>query len=238
MLAQWLRRQAEALNLSLSEQALQQFQLYAQLLQHWNQELNLTTISEAQEVYELHFLDSLSVVLALDLESVTSVIDVGSGAGFPGLALAIALPSLKVTLLESIQKKARFLQTVVTELGLGQRVGVVSERAEVVGQQPELRQQHDVAVARAVARLAVLAEYCLPLVKVGGCFVAQKGPELGPELAESLPAIAALGGAVAKQQGWSLPSGAARTLVRIDKLQPTPLKYPRRAGIAAKRPLL
>lgn len=238
MLAAWLWEQARGLNLDLSDNALGQFERYAQLLQQWNQELNLTTISAVREIYELHFLDSLSVALALELGQVGRLIDVGTGAGFPGLALAIAIPTLRVTLLESTQKKARFLQAVVTELGLGQQVEVIAERAEVIGQQAGFRQQYDVAVARAVARLAVLAEYCLPLVKLGGCFVAQKGPKIEAELAESLPGIDALGGEVGKQVNWALPSGAERTLVRVDKLRPTPLKYPRRAGIPAKRPLL
>lgn len=238
MLSQWLYQQATGLGVELTTGALLQLERYSALLQEWNRSLNLTTISEAPDIYELHFLDSLSVALAMDMNQVHSLIDVGTGAGFPGLVLAIAFPTTQVTLVESINKKARFLQAVVNELDLAQRVQVVSERAEEIGQRTAYREQFDLAVARAVARLAVLAEYCLPLVRVGGCFIAQKGPGIEAELAEASRGFGILGGEVAKIHTWSLPSGAERTLVRVSKRDNSPSLYPRRPGIPAKRPLL
>lgn len=234
----WLRAQAERLGVSLSSTALDQLSHYSRLLQEWNERINLTRITGLQEIYELHFLDSLSVALAVEMASVESVIDVGTGAGFPGLVLAIAFPNTQVVLLDSINKKTRFLQMAVNELGLAKQVGVVCERAEVVGHDPHFREQYDLVVARAVARLATLAEYCMPLVRVGGCFVAQKGPEMAEELAEAGPGLALLGGDRGKTCEWRLPSGAARTLVRVDKYSSTPSKFPRRPGLAEKRPLL
>lgn len=234
----WLQQQAQAMGIALEAVALDQLDQYRRLLQEWNERVNLTTITSTPEIYELHFLDSLSIALVVDMEQGPSLVDVGTGGGFPGLVLAIAFPQARITLVESIGKKAQFLRTVVEELGLQERVRVMVERAEVVGQQPQWREQFDVAVARAVARLAVLAEYCLPLVKVGGYFVAQKGPDMGSELEEALSGIAILGGGETKTRVWTLPSGAARTLVCIGKGQITPSKYPRRPGIPAKRPLL
>lgn len=238
MLSEWLRQQAEELEIVLEPTALVQLNRYRSLLQEWNQSLNLTSITDVAEIYELHFLDSLSACSAVDMSEVCSLIDVGSGAGFPGLVLAIVFPAIKVTLLESIKKKARFLQAVVDDLALSERVQVVCERAEVLGQQHIYREQYDVVVARAVARLAVLAEYCLPLVRLGGCFVAQKGPQVEEEVGEAAHCIAVLGGGEVRTWSWSLPSGASRTLVRVNKQKRTPMVYPRRAGVPAKRPLL
>lgn len=238
MLSEWLCQQAAELGVELTTGALLQLERYSTLLQEWNRSLNLTTIREAPEIYELHFLDSLSVALALDMNQVHSLIDVGTGAGFPGLVLAIAFPTTQVTLVESINKKARFLQAVVEELDLATRVQIVSERAEVIGQHTAYREQFDLAVARAVARLAVLAEYCLPLVRVGGCFMAQKGPEIESELAEASRGFGILGGETTRIKTWALPSGAERTLVRVNKRNNSPETYPRRPGIPAKRPLL
>lgn len=238
MLNEWLYRQAAELGVELTTGALLQLERYSALLQEWNRSLNLTTISESPEIYELHFLDSLSVALALDMNQVHSLIDVGTGAGFPGLVLAIAFPTTQVTLVESINKKARFLQAVVEELDLTKRVQVVCERAEVIGQLRAHREQFDLAVARAVASLTVLAEYCLPLVRVGGCFIAQKGPGVEAELVEAGRSFDILGGEAAKIETWSLPSGAERTLVRVSKRDNSPAQYPRRPGIPTKRPLL
>lgn len=238
MPSEWLQQQAAELEIELDAKAMAQFERYCSLLQEWNQSLNLTTISETAEIYEVHFLDSLSVSLAVDMKQVRSLIDVGTGAGFPGLVLAIAYPTAKVTLVESINKKARFLQAVVAELALEERVQVICERAEIIGHQPTCREQFDLAVARAVAHLAVLAEYCLPLVRAGGCFVAQKGPKVMQEVTEASRSLAVLGGDVTATLAWSLPGGADRTLVRVDKRENTPSGYPRRPGVPTKRPLL
>lgn len=235
---QWLQAQAAGLGIGLSADALLQLQRYQQLLQEWNQQINLTSITAADAVNELHFLDSLSVQLAVDLRQSQSLVDVGTGAGFPGLVLAVAFPHLQVTLVESIEKKAGFLRAVSQELQLASQVTVSCLRAEEAGWAKPLRDRFDVAVARGVARLNVLAEYCLPLVRAGGCFVAMKGPSAEPEVAEALRAVRVLGGGAPEQVKWGLPSGAGRTLVRIPKLGATPTGYPRRVGLPAKKPLL
>lgn len=238
MLSSWLQEQARDLQMELTDTALMQLATYLEMLQEWNKKMNLTSVDDAEQVYEIHFLDSLSVHLAVDLAEVNSLIDVGTGAGFPGLVLAVAWPHLQVTLLESVHKKARFLQELVEKLQLQSRVEVVVTRAEAWGQAQVAREQYDVAVARAVARLNVLSEYCLPLVRLGGFFVAQKGPQAAEELAEAERAIDLLGGAEPKVIDWRLPSGAERVLLRVKKLQPTPSGYPRRIGLPNKRPLV
>ncbi|NLY54514.1 MAG: 16S rRNA (guanine(527)-N(7))-methyltransferase RsmG [Firmicutes bacterium] len=237
MTNQWLLTEAAALGIQVSPEALEQLEQYCLLLQQWNQRINLTTITDTAEVYELHFLDSLSVHLAIDLASRRRVIDVGTGAGLPGVVLAIVFPHLKVTLLESIAKKARFLQEAVDVLELGARVQVVCERAEALGQVPEHREEYDLVVARAVAQLTVLSEYCLPFVQLGGSFVALKGPQGEKEVAAATRSLSILGGSEAQVVPWVLPSGAERTLIRVDKQAPTPQRYPRRVGIPGKRPL-
>jgi 16S rRNA (guanine527-N7)-methyltransferase len=233
----WLREKSEQLGIDLTKEMLQQFLEYQRLLSEWNQRVNLTSITDPEAVMELHFLDSLSVQLAVDLNERDSLVDVGTGAGFPGLVLAIAFPSLEVTLVESIEKKAGFLRTVTDELGLAGRVQTVCLRAEAAGQKKGLRESFAVAVARGVARLNVTAEYCLPLVVPGGCFVAMKGPVVQEELEEAQGAFRKLGAREAEVRHWATPSGAGRSLVRIEKVDSTPSGYPRRIGFPAKRPL-
>lgn len=242
-----LRAGAETLGLRLTREQLAAFETYHRLLVEWNKRVNLTTIIERQEVQIKHFLDSLSVLLALESsgdradmvrwEETLRLIDVGSGAGFPGLPLKIVRPAWRVTLLESVGKRAAFLEQVVSELGLVEVV-VIQGRAEELGRKRDHREGYDVAVARAVAELRVLAEYALPLCRVGGIFVAQKGATLEPELNRAQGAMEALGGRLDAVIPVRLATlDRPRHLVRILKVRLTPEQYPRRPGVPKKRPL-
>lgn len=226
------------LAVELDDSQLDMFEQYCALLQDWNNHINLTSITGRDAIYELHFLDSLTVARVCDVGKVSSVIDVGTGAGFPGLALAIAYPVLRVTLLESIDKKARFLSHVSDALGLQDRVQVICNRAETLAMSRDHRGFYELAVARAVARLNVLSEYCLPLVKPGGIFVAQKGPLAEQELDEAKVAIRLLGGGHADIHRISLPGGSCRSLVSVRKVAATPDTYPRRVGLPSKKPIV
>lgn len=219
----------------LSDAARLSLAQYGDLVASWNDKINLTAIVDAPGMAEKHFYDSLLVLEHLS-EKDASLIDVGTGAGFPGLVLAIARPDLAVTLADSLQKRVLFLQTVVQTLGLT-NVTCIHGRAETLAGQAELRQHFDVACARAVARMDVLSEYCLPFVKVGGRFLACKGPAGRQETQEALPAIQALGGAEPRLHAHRLPSGDGRLIVEVVKTRPTPKKYPRRPGEAKRHPI-
>jgi 16S rRNA (guanine527-N7)-methyltransferase len=225
------------LGLQLTPKQVQAFQHYEQLLIAWNQHTNLTAIRQPEMIRIKHFLDSLTCLLAMREKPMNRVVDVGSGAGFPGLPLKIVCPSMELTLIESVGKKIHFCQTVVEELGL-KNVNLLSDRAEVAGQNPNHRQQYDWAVARAVAALPTLVEYLLPLVRVGGSILAMKGESAPAEAQQAENAICILGGHLRKLIPISLPKVAEdRFLVVIDKVAATPPLYPRRAGIPEKRPL-
>jgi 16S rRNA (guanine527-N7)-methyltransferase len=237
-LNQTLRHGARRFNLTLSDAQLAAFERYSQELVAWNQQTNLTRIVEPEEITVKHFLDSLSVCLALpDLAQPWSIIDVGSGAGFPGLPLKLALPQLHLTLLESSGKKTDFLRHLVEVLRLLE-VMVMTVRAEVAGHQPGHRQGYDVAVARAVAALPVLVEYTMPFVKIGGWVIVQKGQAPADEIDGAANALETLGGHLEQVLPVTVPGlDAARHLIIIHKDRPTPEKYPRRPGIPAKRPI-
>lgn len=210
------------------------FDIYLKELLEWSKKFNLTAITDPQEIKIKHFEDSLALLKVLSLTD-QSVIDVGSGAGFPGIPLKIVCPKIKLTLLEATQKKAEFLKYIVAKLSLS-GVEVVWGRAEEFAK--ENREIFDLALSRAVAKLNVLSEYCLPLVKVKGLFVAYKEEEIEKEVEESLPAIQSLGGKLKEIKKVKLPdSEITRSLVLIQKISPTPAAYPRRAGMAKKRPL-
>lgn len=222
---------------TLTEAQMQAASQYADLLQEWNQKINLTRITTPEDIRIKHFLDSLSCQIAMRGSPVDTVIDVGTGGGFPGLALRLLYPEMRLTLVESIAKKTNFLSLVVQELGLD-HVQIVTSRAEDVGQDPAHREQYAWAVARAVANLPVLAEYLLPLVRVGGFMLAQKGATAPEELEAAAPALEILGGKFKELIPISLPDVEGdRYLVVVEKAASTPQKYPRRAGIPAKRPL-
>lgn len=210
---------------------------FEQLLLSANQETNLTRIVEHREVLIKHHLDSLTAFLAVDIPAGGRVVDVGSGGGLPGIPLKIHRPDLGVSLLESSRKKCEFLRAAARELALP-GLEVLEGRAEDLGRQPEYRESFDVAVARAVAHLAVLAEICLPLVKVGGALVAMKGAGGEGEAGEATEAIEAVGGNLARVLRVTLPEGEGdRAIVVIQKVSATPGRFPRKAGIPQKRPL-
>jgi len=244
-----LSESARHLGLELNEEHLEAFEIYCRELVAWNRKFNLTAITDYDEVQIKHFLDSLTCLLAiqdlrsevqgrvLDLEAGAKVIDIGAGAGFPGLPLKIVCPGLRLTLLEATGKKVRFLEHMVSRLGL-ENVEVIKGRAEELGRDAAHRERYDLALARAVATLPVLVEYALPFCRLGGLFVAQKGPEGDAEAKAAEGAMATLGGALRRIVHLELPVLAEpRSLVVIEKIAPTPQKYPRRPGIPSKRPL-
>jgi len=228
---------ARALGLSLTTEQMALFAAYEALLLEWNERIALTAIREPRVLRIRHFLDALSCVAATGPLDGRALIDVGSGAGLPGLPLKILYPDLRLTLVDSVAKKARFLELVAGELDL-RDVVVLAERAETLGQDAAHRERYDWAMARGVAELRVLAELLLPLCRVGGAALAQKGESAAAECAAAAPAIAALGGAPPRLLNVRLPeTEAIHYLVVIDKTHPTPTPYPRRAGVPAKRPL-
>ena len=243
-----------SLGLCLTAEHLAAFQTYYEELTAWNERFNLTTIVGYRDVQIKHFLDSLTCLLALPQEagegtlpdtvplytapSALRCLDVGAGAGFPGLPLKIVRPELRLTLLEATGKKTVFLRHMVQKLGL-KDVLVIHGRAEDLGHDPAHREQYDVVLARAVAQLATLAEYCLPFCAVGGRFVAQKGAAIEEELASARKAISLLGGEVQQVKAMRIAElEQERHLVSIHKKRPTPPSYPRRAGMPSKRPLI
>jgi 16S rRNA (guanine527-N7)-methyltransferase len=224
-------------NLTLTAQQQEQFAQYAHELLDWNTRMNLTAITDPHMVEVRHFLDSLSLVSILSFDDGDKLIDVGTGAGFPGLALAIAFPHLKVTLLEATNKKLVFIQHVVTTLGLD-NVKTVHGRAEDIGQLTQHRAIYDIVTARAVARLPILLEYMLPLAKVNGFCVAMKGNTAESEIQDSREALRVLGGEVQPLAEISLPQVEDKHyLVTVIKHKKTPGAYPRKAGIPTKLPL-
>ncbi len=231
-----LQQAAEQAGFPLTEAQLAQFTQYAAQLLETNKTLNLTAITDPDEVALKHMVDSLLVYNAGHFHNKT-VVDVGTGAGFPGLPLKLYDTTMRLTLIDALQKRLHFLEEVVASLQLGQ-VRLLHARAEDAGRDPKLREAFDTAVSRAVAALPVLCEYCLPLVRVGGVCYALKGSK-GPEEAKAARhAVQVLGGKITDVQSVALPGLTdQRTLITITKIRPTPKQYPRKAGTAAKRPL-
>lgn len=221
--------------LEASAQMLQQFDQYAELLVDWNQRINLTAIVEPREICSKHFLDSALLLKHAKLAQGSRLIDVGTGAGFPSLPCKILRPDLDVTLLDSLNKRIHFLTNVSENLQIS--TNCIHARAEDGGHQAELREQFDVATARAVAHLRELSEYCLPFVKVGGIFVALKGFEIEEELKESQKALQLLGGSVLDVVKYTLPDDQKRAMVLVQKVSQTPTKYPRMTAKMKKQPL-
>ncbi len=230
-----LQLYARALGIELNNQQLRQFQRYADELLRWNAQLNLTSITEVDGIIVRHFLDSLRAALSWS-QPPSRLIDVGTGAGFPGVPLKILHPNLELTLVESIEKKGAFLHHIAAELGLSD-VHIVIARAESIGHDPLHREQYDGVIARAVSEMRVLVEYCLPLCTIGGRFLAPKGSQGAEEAAAAQGAIGKLGGRLVAVEPVDLPGVDARTLVVVDKVSSTPPQYPRSIGIPAKRPL-
>ena len=231
----WLAEQSAIFNLHLTVEQQHQFALYQELLLAWNERMNLTAVREPQQIQERHFLDSLSCAIVTGNLNGRSLIDVGTGAGFPGLPLKILFPKLQLVLVESVIKKTEFLQAVVATLELPD-VEIIAERSEILGQMHAHREHYDWVTARGVAELRVLAEYLLPLCRVGGYALSPKGDGVQGEVKVAETAVHTLGGAMPKIHPIQLPA-KKHYLVLIEKVTSTPPKFPRRVGIPAKRPL-
>lgn len=225
----------KAIGIELSDEQLEQFLTYYEMLIEKNKVMNLTTITDFDEVLEKHFEDSLSLIQAVDLEKSQAVIDLGTGAGFPGIPLKIAFPNIQITLADSLNKRILFLDDVIRELGL---VGIdtVHGRAEDLAKNSDYREKFDLCVSRAVANLSTLSEYCLPFVKIGGKFISYKAGECDEEVAASKSSIFLLGGKISDIKKFELGE-SGRAFVIIDKVSGTPKKYPRKAGTPSKDPL-
>lgn len=225
------------LNIELSERQLCQFLEYYDLLMEWNSIMNLTTITDFDEVITKHFVDSLSLVKACDLTKDLKVIDIGTGAGFPGIPLKIAFPNLRITLLDSVNKKVKFLNAVIKKLELT-NIETLHGRAEDFAAPDKLREKFDLSVSRAVAKLSTLTEYCLPYVKIDGKFISYKSEKISEEQLDAKAAIFLLGGKIEEQIEFTLPSSDIyRNLFVIKKVSSTQRKYPRKAGLPGKEPL-
>lgn len=221
----------------LSEQQLQQFRTYYELLVEWNERVNLTAITDQQEVYLKHFYDSISPLFNHTISDGQRLCDIGAGAGFPSLPMLIVQPSLHVTIVDALMKRISFLEVLVKELGL-KNVSFLHGRAEDIGQQAQYREQFDIVTARAVARMSVLAEYCLPLCKVNGTFIALKGASADEEVKDAKRAFSILGAGEYKEYRFRLPQEESeRSIVYVEKFKQTPKKYPRKAGTPAKNPI-
>lgn len=223
-----LKDKAKEIGIELSELQIDQFNKFYQLMVEWNKVMNLTGITEYDEVVEKHFIDSLSLVKVIDINKINSVIDVGTGAGFPGIPLKIAFPHLNITLLDSLNKRIKFLNEVISETGL-ENISTIHGRAEDFAKQEKYREQYDLCVSRAVANLATLSEYCLPYVKVGGRFVSYKSGEIDEEVESSKTAVKVLGGKINKIEKFQLlGTDIGRSFVNIKKVKNTGKKFPRK----------
>lgn len=225
----------QKLHVELSQEQTEQFLRYYELLTEKNKVMNLTAITEFDEVIEKHFLDSLALNLVYDLKKEVSILDLGTGAGFPGIPLKIAFPKLKLVLADSLNKRIRFLDEVIEELKL-KNITAVHARAEELGRNREYRESFDLCVSRAVANLSSLSEYCLPFVKPGGSFISYKSGEVEQEAAGAKKAVAVLGGEIREIYKFEI-NEQKRSFVIIDKKKATPKAYPRKAGTPAREPL-
>ena len=225
----------DKLGITLSEIQLKQFYNYMNLLIEWNKKINLTAITEPDEIILKHFVDSLTI--SKYIPDGTKLVDVGTGAGFPGIPLKIYRQDIEITLLDSLQKRINFLDEVIRELNL-EKIETLHSRAEDFGKDKKYREKFDIATSRAVANLATLSEYLLPLVKIGGKVISMKGSLIEEELENSKNAIKILGGKIEKVDEFNLPnSDISRNIILINKIKETPNKYPRKAGEPSKKPL-
>lgn len=222
-------------NITVTQEQYDALEKYSRLLVLWNEKINLTAITDPEGIALKHFFDSVYPFTLTDIPDNASVIDVGTGAGFPSCPLKIFKPDLNLTLLDSLNKRIRFLQEVSNSLGLDAQC--IHGRAEDMGKDAQYREKYDIACARAVANLSELCEYCLPFVKVGGKFLALKGANGNEELENAENSINTLGGKLELKKDYSLPNGDKRILIVIKKVSPTPEKYPRNKGLIKKRKL-
>lgn len=235
-----LRKLQEGLaefNISLSEIQLKQLITFYEMLNETNKVLNLTTITDFEEVVEKHFIDSLSLIKMVDLTQPLKILDLGTGAGFPGIPLKIAFPQLEIVLMDSLNKRVLFLQNVISELNL-HKIAAVHGRAEEIARKSEYRERFDICVSRAVAKLSSLSEYCIPFVKQGGMFISYKAGEIEEEILQAKKAVHLLGGKIGDVEKFVLPgTDIWRSLVKIDKINKTSKAYPRKAGTPTRDPL-
>ena len=230
-----IRESLKELNIELSEKQLNQFYNYMNILIEWNKVMNLTNITETEEIIQKHFVDSLTILKSIKEND--SIIDVGTGAGFPGIPIKIAFPETKITLLDSLNKRIKFLEEVINKLEL-KNIETIHGRAEEVAHNKKYREKYDIAIARAVAPLNVLSEYLLPFVKIGGYAICMKGVKGKEEAEEGKNAIKILGGKITNSREFNLPNTEmARTIIQIEKIKNTEKKYPRKAGTPTKMPL-
>ena len=226
----------KSLDIELSDNQKQQFVQYYELLIEWNKVMNLTAITDLEDVIQKHFIDSLTIVKAICPKNKT-IIDVGTGAGFPGIPIKIAFPETKIVLLDSLNKRINFLNEVIHRLNL-KEIRTIHGRAEDYGKNPEYREQFDLCVSRAVANLSSLSEYCIPFVKQDGCFISYKSGKASDEMNSAQNAIKLLGGKIENVLEFNLPDSTVdRTLITIKKIVATPKKYPRTAGKPSREPL-
>ncbi|MDR0123294.1 16S rRNA (guanine(527)-N(7))-methyltransferase RsmG [Bacillus pumilus] len=227
----------EEKGMTLSSVQLEQFETYFRMLVEWNEKMNLTSITEKEEVYLKHFYDSISASFFIDFHKVTTICDIGAGAGFPSIPLKICFPHLHVTIVDSLQKRITFLNELAKGLNL-QDTTFYHDRAETFGQRKEKRESYDLVTARAVARLSVLSELCLPLVKKEGLFVALKASAADEEMQAGKKAVTVLGGEVVEKHSFVLPlEESERNIIVIEKKKQTPKKYPRKPGTPNKSPI-
>ena len=232
-----LREDALLFGVELNENQISQFYRYYEMLIEWNEKINLTAITDFDEVLKKHFLDSIAIGRLFSQNTELSVLDIGTGAGFPGIPIKIAFPKTKVTLMDSLNKRVIFLNEVIKELSL-ENISAMHGRAEDFAKKDLMREQFDLVVSRAVANLSSLSEFCLPYVKVGGSFISYKSEKAPEELEASANAISILGGGNVKTDEFFLPgTDFKRTFVMIEKIKETPAKYPRKAGTPVKQPL-
>ncbi|MBM7552198.1 16S rRNA (guanine(527)-N(7))-methyltransferase RsmG [Thalassobacillus pellis] len=224
--------------IELTDKQQEQFRHYFEILVEWNEKMNLTAITDEEGVYLKHFYDSITAAFYHDFSEPITICDVGAGAGFPSLPLKIVFPELKVTIVDSLKKRITFLNHLAHELELDD-VAFYHDRAESFGKNVKFRENYDLVMARAVARMSVLSELCLPLVKKGGLFLAMKGPNLSEELEDAKPAIQTVGGDVKQVYTFELPEeNSERNIAIIEKRRKTPKKYPRKAGVPNKSPIV
>ena len=234
---QLMKEASLEVGLDLTENQYNQFIMYMRLLQEWNEKINLTAITEDEEVIKKHFIDCIKAFKSNAVKNAKTVIDVGTGAGFPGLPIAIMNPNIKITLLDSLNKRINFLDTVIAKLGL-KNVITIHSRAEDGARKPEFRENFDVATSRAVANMAVLSEFCLPYVKLNGYFVALKGPAVDEEISDGKKAISTLGGELENIIEVNIEeSDLKHNIVEIKKVRKCPKTYPRKAGTINKKPI-
>lgn len=232
-----LEERLKDISIQLDDNKRNQFMEFYKLLIEWNQYMNLTAITEYEEVVEKHFVDSLSIVKAINLCEKENIIDIGTGAGFPGIPIKIIYPHLKVTLLDSLNKRVKFLNTIIEKLEL-KNINVIHGRAEDYAKQKEYREKYELCVSRAVANLSTLSEYCIPYISVGGMFISYKSDEIDEELLKSKNAVKILGAKISDVIRFQLPgTDIRRSFIKIEKIKNTPKIYPRRAGIPGKEPL-